>query len=130
MDIELFFSMPLVIQAHALSAMAALALGAVQFTAPKGTIPHRTLGYIWVALMGSTAITALFIREINDGAFSPIHLFVPLTLYGIVELSIRARRGLTGKHRASALWIFFAALIIPGAFTFLPGRLMHQVFFG
>ena len=39
------------IQVHAFAAMAAFALGVVQFAAPKGTLPHRTLGWIWVALM-------------------------------------------------------------------------------
>ena len=36
---------------HAFAAMAAFALGVVQFAAPKGTLPHRTLGWIWVAVM-------------------------------------------------------------------------------
>ena len=39
------------IQVHAFAAMAAFALGAVQLAAPKGTLPHRTLGWVWVALM-------------------------------------------------------------------------------
>src|SRR5882757_3338095 len=39
------------IQLHAFAAMSAFALGIVQFGAPKGTLPHRTLGWIWVALM-------------------------------------------------------------------------------
>lgn len=130
MDLALFWSLPLVVQAHALAAIAALGLGAVQFTAPKGALPHRTLGYVWVGLMVTAAVTALFIREVNEGRFSWLHLFVPITLFGVVELSIRARRGLTNKHRASALWLFFAALMIPGAFTLMPGRAMHQVFFG
>ena len=36
---------------HAFAAMAAFALGLVQFAAPKGTLPHRTIGWIWVVLM-------------------------------------------------------------------------------
>lgn len=130
MNPELFFAAPLVIQTHALAAMAALALGIVQFTAPKGTIPHRTLGYVWVALMGYAAISAIFIREINDGGFSWIHLLIPVTLLGTVELAIRARRGLTNRHRRTALVLFVAALVTPGVFTFMPGRLMHAVVFG
>lgn len=130
MNIEVFLTAPWHIQLHALSALGALGLGIVQFTAPKGTIPHRTLGYVWVALMVVTAVSAIFIRQINEGGFSFIHLFVPLTLFGVVEISIRARRGLTGKHRSSALGLFIGALILPGLFSFLPGRLMWQVGFG
>lgn len=36
---------------HAFAAMAAFVLAMVQFAAPKGTLPHRTLGWVWVALM-------------------------------------------------------------------------------
>jgi len=43
------------IQVHAFAAMAAFLLGAVQLAAPKGTFPHRTLGWVWVALMLVTA---------------------------------------------------------------------------
>jgi len=38
-----------VIQLHAFAAMSAFVLGVVQLVAPKGTIPHRALGWIWVA---------------------------------------------------------------------------------
>ena len=39
------------IQLHAFAAMAAFVLGIIQFGAPKGTLPHRTLGWVWVLLM-------------------------------------------------------------------------------
>ncbi len=32
------------IQVHGFAALAAFVLGAVQLAAPKGTLPHRTLG--------------------------------------------------------------------------------------
>ncbi|MGJ3232990.1 MAG: DUF2306 domain-containing protein [Oceanicaulis sp.] len=130
MNIDAFLAAPLLVQSHAVAASAALLLGAVQFIAPKGTIPHRTLGYVWCVLMGFTAISAVFIRDINDGGFSWVHLLVPITLFGTVELAVRARRGLTAKHRASALVLIVAALLLPGLITFLPGRLMHAVMFG
>ncbi len=128
MSVDSFFSAPWHIQLHAASAIGALLLGVVQFTAPKGTLPHRTLGYIWVALMATTALTAIFIR--SGGSFSWIHIFVPIVLISIVDLSWRARKGLVGKHQRTALTLFFGALLIPGAFAFMPGRLMHEVVFG
>jgi uncharacterized membrane protein len=33
-------------------------------------------------------------------------------------------------HKKAMTSIFFGALIIAGAFTFLPGRIMHAVVFG
>ena len=127
MNLEPVFAAPWHVQLHAVSAILALGLGLVQFTAPKGTIPHRSVGYVWVALMVTVAVTAIFIRSAPDGSFSWIHIFVPITLFGVVELSIRARRGLTAKHRGSALGMFFGALLIPGLFDFLPGRLMFAL---
>ena len=130
MNWDVLLSAPWHIQLHVVAALSALGLGIVQFSAPKGTIPHRTLGYIWIALMFATATTAIFIRNINDGSFSWIHIFVPLVVYSSIELAIRARRGLTDRHRRSAQSFFIGALLIPGAFSFLPERLMWQVIMG
>ena len=77
--------MPLrAIPLHAFAAMAAFVLGIVQFAAPKGTLPHRTLGWIWVALMAVVAVSSFWIHEIRlFGPWSPIHLlsiFTPIML--------------------------------------------------
>ncbi|WP_421788440.1 DUF2306 domain-containing protein [Hyphobacterium sp.] len=129
-DFNAFATAPLIIQIHAGAAIGALGLGLVQLLAPKGTIPHRTLGYVWVALMLITALTAIFIRQINDGQFSFIHIFVPLTLFGLFGLITHARALRTDKHRNAVFGLFFGALIVPGLFAFMPGRLMWQMFFG
>jgi uncharacterized membrane protein len=39
------------VKLHAFAAMAAFALGVVQLSAPKGTLPHRAIGWFWVVLM-------------------------------------------------------------------------------
>ena len=49
MSLEPLLAAPLATHVHAFAAMAAFALGAVQLAAPKGTLPHRTIGWIWVA---------------------------------------------------------------------------------
>ena len=128
MNVDALLSAPWHIQLHVVSALGALGLGLVQLLAPKGTIPHRSLGYVWVGLMASTAITAIFIR--SGGSFSWIHIFVPLVLVSIVDMSFRARRGRVDKHKRTAVTLFFGALLIPGAFALMPGRLMHDVIFG
>ena len=67
---------------HAFAAMAAFALGLVQFAAPKGTLPHRTVGWIWVGLMAIVAASSFWIHEIRlVGPWSPIHLLSIFTLY-------------------------------------------------
>ena len=119
------------IQIHAFAAMAAFVLGIVQFAAPKGTLPHRTVGWIWVGLMTLVSVSAFFIHEIRLwGSWSPIHLLAIFTLI-MLPLAVRhARRHSVESHRRVMIAIFFGALVIAGAFTFLPGRIMHAVAIG
>ena len=119
------------IQLHAFAALAAFALGLVQFAAPKGTIPHRTVGWIWVASMLLVSISAFFIHEIRLwGQWSPIHLLAIFTLIMLPFAVMHARRHNVPSHRNAMIGIFAGALLIAGAFTFLPGRIMHAVVFG
>jgi uncharacterized membrane protein len=119
------------IKVHAFAAMAAFALGIVQFAAPKGTLPHRTLGWIWVALMVLVSISAFFIQEIRLwGRWSPIHLLAILTLV-MLPLGVGyARLHKVRWHRYTMTGIFIGALLVAGAFTFVPGRIMHAVLLG
>jgi len=120
-----------VIQVHAFAAMGAFALGMVQFAAPKGTLPHRTVGWIWVALMATIAISSFWIHSIRlVGPFSPIHLLSIFTLVMLPLAVLHAHRHRVPDHRKAMISIFVGALLIAGAFTFLPGRIMHAVAFG
>lgn len=109
---------------HLSTAIPAIPLGAWLMLSRKGTPRHRALGKVWVGLMVVTACAAFFIRQINGGDFSPIHIFVPLTLYGAWQTIATARRHDIAAHRSALVKLYLGALIIPGAFTFLPGRLM------
>ena len=116
---------------HAFAAMAAFALGVVQLSAPKGTLPHRTLGWIWVALMALVAGSAFWIHEIRlVGPWSPIHLLSIFTLVMLVVGVLAARGHNVKRHRKTMTWIFAGALLIAGFFAFMPGRIMHAVVFG
>jgi uncharacterized membrane protein len=119
------------IQIHAFAAMAAFALGIVQFAAPKGTLPHRTLGWIWVTLMVVVSITAFFIHQIRLwGEWSPIHLLAIFTLVMLPLGVLAAHRHNVVSHRLAMIGIFTGALVIAGIFTFYPGRIMYAVAFG
>jgi len=122
---------PGTIPLHAFAAMAAFALGIVQLAAPKGTLPHRTIGWIWVALMAAVAISSLWIHEIRlVGPFSLIHLLSIFTPIMLVLAVIYARRHNVSGHRKAMMSIFFGALVVAGLFTLVPGRIMHAVVFG
>ena len=122
---------PAVIQFHAAFAFAAIGLGAAQFLAPKGTLPHRTVGWAWATLMMLVAGTSLFIHTIRMwGPWSPIHLLSLFTL-AVVPLAVwRARRHDVRSHRQAMFWIFTLALVVTGLFTLAPGRIMNKVVFG
>ncbi len=111
--------------------MTAFALGVVQLSAPKGTLPHRALGWIWVTLMLVVSITAFFIHQIRLwGPWSPIHLLAIFTLVTLPVAVVAAHRHDVARHRRAMIGIFVGALVIAGIFTFAPGRIMHAVVFG
>ncbi len=119
------------IQFHAFAAMTAFGLGVVQLAAPKGTLPHRTIGWIWVALMLVVSVSAFFIHEIRLwGPWSPIHLLAILALVVLPIAVWHAHCHEVHKHRNRMAALFVGALVIAGVFTFLPGRIMHAVVFG
>jgi len=119
------------IQLHAFAAMTAFALGVVQLAAPKGTLPHRTLGWIWVVLMLGVSVSAFFIHQLRLwGAWSPIHLLAIFTLTMLPVAVWAAHRHQVNRHRRAMIGIFVGALVIAGLFTFVPGRIMHAVAFG
>jgi len=116
---------------HAFAAMAAFVLGLVQFAAPKGTLPHRTIGWIWVALMALVAASSFWIHQIRlVGPFSPIHVLSIFTLVVLPLAVWRAHTHRVADHRRMMIFIFAGALVVAGLFTLLPGRIMHHVIFG
>ncbi len=43
---------------------------------------------------------------------------------------LAARRGNIRRHGSAMASLFVGALVVAGAFTLLPGRIMHRVVFG
>ena len=116
---------------HAFAAMAAFALGLVQFAAPKGTLPHRTIGWLWVLLMLGVAASSFWIQQIRLwGPWSPIHLLSIFTLTMLPLAVWKAHRHQVRSHRFAMTSLFLGALVIAGLFTIVPGRIMHRVIFG
>lgn len=129
-DISVLSAVSPAIQIHLLAALIAFAVATFQILGPKGTTFHRVIGWGWVIVMFTVAVSSFFIRQINHGTFSFIHILSGLTLIALPLLVLAARRGDIKKHRQEAYSLYIGALIIAGAFTFLPGRLMWEMFFG
>src|SRR5258705_2428954 len=88
-----------VVQVHAFAAMAAFAMGVVQLAAPKGTLPHRTIGWIWAALLLAISVSSFFIHGIRmGGEWSPIHIFSGFTPLILLLASLSARRNPVAVH--------------------------------
>ncbi len=115
---------------HLMSVLPAIPLGLYILLARKGGARHRLLGRIWMALMVSTALSALFIRHLNHGGFSWIHIFVPVTIVAAWAAIASARAGRIAEHRNRLIGMYLGALVIPGAFAFAPGRIMAVWAFG
>ena len=131
MTLTPLLSAPLPIPYHAIAAMLATVIGALQLWGPKGTRNHRTLGYIWVGLMAFVAFSGFFIHVLKIvGPFSPIHLLSVLTLASLWYAIRAARQRNIRRHRQTMVALFWMALILTGFFTFLPGRVLHQVVTG
>lgn len=116
-----------VIQVHVAAALTALAAGIAVTVLPKGTPLHQRIGWVFVPAMAVVAATSLFIM--HNGHFSVIHLLTLLTLVSLPYAVISRRRGNIKAHRGAMIGLF-AGLVIAGAFTLLPGRLMNAVTFG
>jgi uncharacterized membrane protein len=123
-------SWPPHIAIHTLAALTALVLGIVQLVAPKGTINHRAIGWLWVWAMVIVAVTSLMIRVTglpNIGGFSIIHLLTVLTLVTLPLIVSRARQKNIAGHRRAATILFFGGLVTAGLFTLLPTRRLGQL---
>lgn len=128
MNLEPLLAAPFAIKLHVASVMPAALIGAYVLLARKGTPLHRALGRIWVALMVVTALSSFFIHSIDLlWGFSPIHLLSVLVLAGCARAVQAARRGDIAQHRRIMAGVYFGGIVGAGAFTLLPGRIMHAV---
>ena len=131
MQWELIAREPLAIQIHLATIVPSFFLGTwLIFFSTKGSPFHRGLGAIYLTLMTISAVAAIFIQSLTPGHFSWIHIFIPLTLFGVASAIWRIRRKDVKGHRAAMLGVYFGGLIIAGALTFYPGRLMYKLFVG
>lgn len=131
MTIEPLIHTSTAIQIHVAAACGAVLIGICQLVLPKGTALHLRMGQFWILLMVVTALSSFFIHTIRMvGVWSPIHLLSIFTLF-MLWVGIRAsRQGRKRDHAITMSSLFVFALIGAGAFTLLPGRLMHVVLFG
>jgi uncharacterized membrane protein len=118
------------IQLHLAAVTVAILIGLVLLAGVKGSMTHRLLGWTWVVAMTTVAISSLFIRLINHGHFSFIHLLSGWTLIAVPMGVAFARGHKVRLHARMMTGLFTSGLFIAGLFAFMPGRLMWNLFFG
>lgn len=126
-----------VIAIHMSAALTALAIGPIALWARQSTVQHprlhRAFGYAWVTCMLGAAFSGVFIRDFllpNIAGYTPIHLLIPLTCWGLYRAFRYLAAGSIPGHRKTMQWLYFNACIVAGAFTLLPGRLLGQWVWG
>ena len=130
-NLDPLMNAPGMIPSHAIVAVLAVVAGGAQFAMPKGTPLHRALGFLWVTGMAFVAISAFFIHTLKlIGPFSPIHLLSFVVLVSLWIAIRAARAGNITTHRKVMVRLYVLSLIVTGAFTLYPGRVMYQVVFG
>lgn len=119
---------------HLATVVPCVFLGAYLLVAYKGTPVHKILGKIYMSLMFITAFITIFMPAMVGptllGHFGWIHSFTILTLWTVPTALIAARKGKIKAHKRKMILLYVGALLIAGGFTFVPGRFMHEVFFG
>jgi uncharacterized membrane protein len=128
--LHLLAHQPLVLKVHVAAALTGLGIGILLMLRPKGNTLHRALGWAWVAAMLTTAVSSFLFAAVLKGHLDPIHGLSAYVLLGVPMGLAAARRHDIRSHRRGMTNLFMFGLIVAGAFTFIPGRLMWRVFLG
>jgi len=119
---------------HLFTVLPAFVLGTISLILKKGTQLHKILGKLYMVLMLFTAIVTLFmpayVVPTLFNHFGWIHLFSFLTIYTVPTAYTAIKKGNIKAHKRKMILLYFGALVIAGAFTFMPGRYLHTVLFG
>ena len=115
----------LLVVSHVAAALTSVMLGGYQvWRRPRGDGRHRLLGRTWVVLMLWTAVTSFWIRDINDGAFSWLHVLSVVTLITVTLGVVNARRGAVAAHRGNMVGSWLGAVGAMLAALAVPGRMV------
>jgi uncharacterized membrane protein len=121
---------PAIVWTHIATILVAVTLTPVMLLRRRGDRLHRRLGWLWASSMALTAMLSFWIRGLNQGSLSLIHILSAWTLIQVPLIVWSARTHNHRKHRAAVRGMVTGALIIAGIFTFPFDRLMGRWLFG
>lgn len=131
MTLEPLLGAPRAIWLHLAAALTAFCLGAwLLLASRKGGRTHRVAGSVYLALMTVAAVSSVWIHTLNPNGpfgFSPVHILVVTTLWGTFAGWRAARRHDVARHRRAMISLYVSAMLLAGAFTLVPGRLLYRM---
>ena len=119
---------------HLGSLVPAFVIGSYLLLNRKGTPVHKFLSKIYMGLMLFTAFITLFMEALVGpkflNHFGFLHLLSLFVLYTVPTAYRAIRVGNIKLHKRKMVGLYVGALLVAGAFTLSPGRLIHTWLFG
>ena len=116
---------------HLATILPAFVIGTVLMLRRKGSPAHKLWGKVFLLLMLTTAVITLFMPAAVGarwlGHFGVIHIFCIVVFISAPRAYFAVRRGNIRAHRANMIGLYVGAILIAGAFTFAPGRMLHNL---
>ena len=106
---------------HFLAAILVLFLGLINLLSEKGTPQHRMVGWFWLIMMSFVTISSFWIRDINNGGFSFLHLLSIWTIMSMGIAVISVKKGYIRMHAGFMIGTVLGS-IVAGLFAMMPGR--------
>ena len=99
----------------------------------KGSVLHKKIGSIYMALIFFSSIVSLFLKAYVGPTFLNhfgwIHLLSFLTIWTVPRSLIAVKKGNIKRHKSSMKLLYWIGLILAGLFTLMPGRYLREVLF-
>lgn len=129
-DMAVFAALSPAVRIHLFAALGALLIGGLLMTGRKGAIFHRVVGWSWVSLVAVVAGSSLFIRGLNHGHFSLLHLLTGWVMFILPLAVLAARRHDVKRHRRMMTGLFLGGFLFNMIYAASPGRAIWAMFMG
>lgn len=122
------------VMVHLLVILPSAFIGGWLLLARKGTAKHKTIGKVYMVLMGFTGIWTLFIPAATGPVFLNhfgfLHTLSILTLVTVPRAWLAIRHGDVTGHRMAMLLLYFGGILVAGGFAIWgEGRFLHTILF-
>jgi uncharacterized membrane protein len=120
---------------HLAALLPAILIGTYLMLARKGSPVHKSLGKVYMVLMGFTGVWTLFMPSAEPDPlfhhFGWLHLLSGLTIWAVPTAWKAARTGDIRGHKSAMIQLYVGGILIAGSWAVLgQGRLLNDWIFG